>query len=172
MVIGLYTAFLSTELVIGFTTHALVLIADAFHCLNDIITLAIVLTATKYSKRQDAPESMPFGYERAKVLGGFFNGVFLLALSFSIFLQAIEQFVHIDPVDDPKLLLIIGGVGFIMNLTVPFIYDDHDGHGHGHVHNDDHTRKLNVNEKGTAAVSDVPISEVVHDMVSPECDFL
>lgn len=166
VVIGLYCAFLLTELIVGFKNAALVLIADAFHCLNDIITLGIALTATIYLKRQDAPATMPFGYQRAKVLGGFFNGVFLLGLSFSVFLQAIEQFIDIEPVEDPRMTLVVGGIGLVLNLTIPFIYDD-DDHGHGHGHSHGHKREKN--EKSATTVSDIPISEVVHDLVSAIC---
>lgn len=33
--------------------------------------------------------------------GAFFNGVFLLALALSIFLQSIERFVNVEPVHSP-----------------------------------------------------------------------
>ncbi|GAB7345963.1 hypothetical protein MBLNU457_4186t2 [Dothideomycetes sp. NU457] len=164
IVIGLYSAFLLTELTIGFKTGALVLVADAFHCMNDIFTFGITLTAIKYMKRQDAPASMPFGYQRAGVLGAFFNGVFLIALSFSIFLQAIERFIEPDFIENPILLLIVGGVGFGINVTIPFIYDGHEGHGHGHGHSHGHSHKSKTDEKGAVAVSEVPTSEMIHDM--------
>lgn len=43
-----------------------------------------------------APKEFTFGYQRATLLGAFFNGVFLLALSVSILVQAIERFVNLD----------------------------------------------------------------------------
>jgi hypothetical protein len=48
--------------------------------------------------------------------GAFFNGVFLLALALSIFLQSIERFIHIEPVESPIMVLIIGAVGLILNI--------------------------------------------------------
>lgn len=49
--------------------------------------------------------------------GAFFNGVFLLALALSILLQSIERFVHVETVESPKLVLIIGSVGLLLNIT-------------------------------------------------------
>lgn len=54
------------------------------------------LTNSKASQREDAPPQLSFGWQRATLLGAFFNGVFLLALGVSIFLQAIERFVAIQ----------------------------------------------------------------------------
>jgi len=168
IVIGLSFAFFTTELTIGFKTGALVLVSDAFHCLNDIITFGIALTAAKYMERQDAPESMPFGYQRAGLLGAFFNNVFLLALSFTIFLQAIERFITPETIDDPRMLLIVGGVGVIVNSTMAFIYNGHDDHEHGHDHGHGHGHTLDNGEKSAVAVSDVPVGEMIDDVVSTE----
>ena len=49
--------------------------------------------------------------------GAFFNGVFLLALALSILLQSIERFVHVQSVDSPKLVLIVGSIGLLLNIT-------------------------------------------------------
>lgn len=48
------------------------------------------------SERDTAPRDLPFGWQRATLLGAFFNGVFLLGLGVSIFLQSIERFVGIE----------------------------------------------------------------------------
>jgi zinc transporter 1 len=48
--------------------------------------------------------------------GAFFNGVFLLALALSIFLQSIERFIRIEQIDDPVSVLIVGSVGLTLNV--------------------------------------------------------
>lgn len=47
VVIFLSTSFFAAELVVGFTTHSLAIIADAFHYLGDIFSLVIALVADK-----------------------------------------------------------------------------------------------------------------------------
>ncbi|KAI4843302.1 hypothetical protein E4T44_06809 [Aureobasidium sp. EXF-8845] len=94
--IVLSLAFFAAELIVGFRTKSLALIADAFHYLNDLIAFCVALVAAKLSDRKDAPASLTFGWERAKVLGAFFNGSFLIALGLSILLQAIGRFINIQ----------------------------------------------------------------------------
>ena len=48
------------------------------------------------SQKADTPKALSFGWQRAQLLGAFFNGVFLLALGMSIFLQSIERFISLQ----------------------------------------------------------------------------
>lgn len=51
---------------------------------------------TQVSQRSRSPKELSFGWQRAQLLGAFFNGVFLLALGVSIFLQSLERFVSLQ----------------------------------------------------------------------------
>lgn len=82
--------------------------------MNDLISLVVALTAVtvslelgaglgflsshmaQISERAKSPRDLSFGWQRASLLGAFFNGVFLLALGISIFLQSIERFISIE----------------------------------------------------------------------------
>lgn len=106
--------------------------------LTDLIGFIVALVAVHVSERKTYPQDMSFGWARAQLLGAFFNGAFLLALGLSIGLQSIERFISIEPVKNPKLILIIGCVGLTLNIiSVLFLHEhdhDHDhGHGHGHA---------------------------------------
>ncbi|KAF4469635.1 zinc cadmium resistance [Fusarium albosuccineum] len=122
---------------VGFYTHSLALIADAFHYLSDLIGIVVALIALVVQERTEpAPQKYTFGWQRATLLGAFFNGVFLLALGVSILVQAVERFVDLTPVDDPHLVLIVGSIGLALNLLVMSFLHEHDhkhgGQGHGH----------------------------------------
>ncbi|CAI6080789.1 hypothetical protein V2G26_011824 [Clonostachys chloroleuca] len=128
------TAFFLLELVTGFLAHSLALTADAFHMLNDIISLAIGLWAVVASQKATTDE-FTFGWVRAEILGAFFNAVFLIALCVSIILEALTRFVEPPEINNPKLMLIVGSAGLFSNLVGFFVLG---GHGHGHSHGDDH----------------------------------
>ncbi|KAE8373772.1 cation efflux protein [Aspergillus bertholletiae] len=126
----------------GFYTHSLALIADAFHYLNDLIGFIVALVALRVgclnsSRRlhrrlmDDAPKSLSFGWQRAQLLGAFFNGALLFALGISVFLQSIERFISLQYVENPKLMFIMGAVGLGLNLISAIFLHEHD-HGHGH----------------------------------------
>ncbi|KAK1635003.1 cation efflux protein [Colletotrichum phormii] len=117
--IAISGGFFIAELVIGYRTKSLALIADAFHYMNDLIGFAVALIAVIVSERRSPPpKSLTFGWKRAQILGAFFNGVFLLALGVSILLQAFERFTQLPHVEDPVLVLIMGCIGLGLNVIV------------------------------------------------------
>ncbi|KAF4972691.1 hypothetical protein FSARC_840 [Fusarium sarcochroum] len=136
-------SFFVAELAVGFYTHSIALIADAFHYLSDLIGIVVALIALMVQDRAEpAPQEYTYGWQRATLLGAFFNGVFLLALGVSILVQAIERFINITHVQDPLLILIVGSVGLALNvLVMSFLHEhdhDHDHGKQGHGHQEQH----------------------------------
>ncbi|KAI0853373.1 cation efflux protein [Daldinia vernicosa] len=130
-------AFFLIELISGFMVHSLALMADAFHMLNDIISLIIGLWAVTVAKRETT-NKFSYGWVRAEILGAAFNAVFLIALCVSIILEALTRFIEPQEVSNPKLILIVGCCGLASNLVGFLVLGGH-GHDHGeHSHDDDH----------------------------------
>ena len=69
-------------------------------------------------------------WQRAETLGALVNGVFLVALCLSIFLEAIQRFVEPQKVSNPFLVLIVGCCGLLSNILGLFLFHEH-GHSHG-----------------------------------------
>ena len=64
-------------------------------------------------------------------MGALINAVFLYAQCFAIFLQAVKRFLVIEKIEDPKMLLIVGGLGLFINLVGMLIFGhDHSHHSH------------------------------------------
>lgn len=126
MIIGISFSFFVAEISVGFYTRSLALVADAFHYMNDLIGFIVALAALKISQRNKSPKELSFGWQRAQLLGAFFNGVFLLALGVSIFLQSLERFVSLQRVENLKLILIMGCVGLILNIISAIFLHEHD----------------------------------------------
>ncbi|KAM0185710.1 hypothetical protein ACHAPA_011882 [Fusarium lateritium] len=147
-------AYVLTHPIVGFYTHSIALIADAFHYLNDLIGIVVALIALVVQDRvEPAPQAYTYGWQRATILGAFFNGAFLLALGVSILVQTIERFVHITRIQNPLLILIVGSVGLGLNVLVMSFLHEHDhehGHkGHGKHDHADGTQDQEVTESGT-----------------------
>ncbi|CCE35204.1 hypothetical protein E4U22_004403 [Claviceps purpurea] len=143
VMIAIDTAFFLLELICGFLAHSLALTADAFHMLNDIISLVIGLWAVVAAQKETTDE-FTFGWVRAEILGAFFNAVFLIALCVSIILEALTRFVEPPEINQPKLILIVGCAGLASNLLGFVVLgghghshgDEEDGHSHSHAHHD------------------------------------
>lgn len=83
-------------------------------------------------------------------MGALVNGVFLVALCLSIFLDAIQRFIEPQAVSNPKLVLIVGCCGLLSNILGLFLFHEHShGHGHGHGEEHKHSHK-EANELATA----------------------
>ena len=84
------------------------------------------------------------------------NGVFLVALCLSIFLEAIQRFVEPQEVSQPKLVLVVGCFGLASNILGLVLFHDHS-HGHGsHGHNEEQeiTNELSEAEQGRSTQAD------------------
>jgi solute carrier family 30 (zinc transporter), member 1 len=104
-------------------------VADAFHMLNDVLSLCVGLWAVRVANTGSS-KMYTYGWQRAETLGALVNGVFLVALCLSIFLEAIQRFVEPQVVSNPKLVLIVGCFGLASNIMGLFLFHDHS-HGHG-----------------------------------------
>ena len=53
------------------------------------------------------------------------NAVFLIALCFTIFVEAIQRMVQVEKITQPKLLLVVGGIGLLVNLIGLALFHNH-----------------------------------------------
>lgn len=63
-----------------------------------------------------------FGWARAEVLGALVNAVFLVALCFSITVEAVKRFIEIETIHDAKLLVAVGTLGLVLNIVGLFLF--------------------------------------------------
>ncbi|CAD6442095.1 e8efd19c-7341-4ced-b006-7e6c30f09fd3 [Sclerotinia trifoliorum] len=140
--------FFIVELGVGLWVGSLALMADAFHMLNDIISLAVGLWAVKAARR-NITDKYSFGFLRAEILGAFFNAVFLIALCVSIVLEAVGRFFDPPEIGEPKLILIVGSLGLASNLAGFFVLGGH-GHSHGPGDGHSHGDEVGAAEEGHA----------------------
>ncbi|KAI6153524.1 cation efflux protein [Pisolithus tinctorius] len=122
--------FFLIELVAGYAVGSLALVADSFHMLNDVMSLAVALYAIKLTNQNSMDSRYSYGWHRAEILAALINGVFLLALCFSIAMEALERFVSTPEISNPRLVVIVGSFGLASNLVGLFLF-----HEHSHTHN-------------------------------------
>lgn len=76
-------------------------------------------------------------------MGALVNGVFLVALCLSIFLEAISRLVEPKEVSNPVLVLTVGTAGLIFNVLGLFLFHEHS-HSHGDRQEQPHAGTDNV----------------------------
>jgi len=122
--------FFGLELFYGVYIKSLALMSDAFHMLSDIVALVIGFMAVRMSKSKSS-EKYSYGWVRAEVLGAFMNACFLLALCFTIILEALQRFAEPEVAIDGYTLVIVASVGLSINIVGMFVFG---GHHHQHDH--------------------------------------
>ncbi|KAK9376003.1 cation efflux protein [Lipomyces chichibuensis] len=125
------STFFLLEVIIGYAVHSLALVADSFHMLNDVFSLVVALWAVKVANSRVASSEYSYGWQRAEILGALVNGVFLLALCLTIFLEALQRFVEPQIITSPQLVMGVGCAGLVSNLVGLVLFHEH-GHSHSH----------------------------------------
>ncbi|KAJ3179256.1 hypothetical protein HDU85_004947 [Gaertneriomyces sp. JEL0708] len=130
------TCLFLAEIIVGYLAGSLALVADSFHMLSDIVSMVVAWYAIRLAARTTRTPRFTYGLQRAEILGALVNGVFLLALCFTIVVEAVQRYFNPEDIENPKLVLIVGCLGLGINLIglVLFRGHAHGHHGHGHDH--------------------------------------
>jgi zinc transporter 1 len=105
---------------------------------------------------------LTFGYQRAQLLGAFFNGVFLVALGISILVQSVERFLNLENVKNPELMLIMGCIGLALNIISAVFLHEHHGHDHGQNHSLSDDPPLSTDGQRALAPAEYSSTETLH----------
>lgn len=106
--------YMFAEIIGGFYSNSLALLADAGHMLSDVAALALSLFALWITKKPATPRQS-FGYYRVEILAALVNAVTLVGVSLYIFYEAIERLQQPEEIQAPIMILIAVG-GLLVNL--------------------------------------------------------
>lgn len=126
--------FMILEFIYGYLSNSLSLISDSFHMMVDSMALCIGLAAAYISKRgaKDIKWQMPFGYMKVESLSALINSLFLVSVSYNLFLKSVDRLMHpqkINVEDYDTQLIIVSVGGLIVNLLgLCFLSEDEDEH--------------------------------------------
>ena len=111
--LALTATFLVVEVIGGFLSNSLALLADAGHMMTDVAALALSLFVAWFSRQPSTPQKS-YGYLRWEILAAFLNGSALLLISAGIIIESIMRIRAPEPVGG--LMLWIAVAGLITNV--------------------------------------------------------
>ena len=104
-------AFFFAEVVGGFVSNSLALLADAGHMLTDVGALALSLFVAWFSRQPGRPEKT-YGYLRWEILAALMNGAALLLISVWIGIEAVMRFRNPEALSSGLMLgVAVAGLG-------------------------------------------------------------
>ncbi|MBX9927993.1 MAG: cation diffusion facilitator family transporter [Gemmatimonadaceae bacterium] len=117
---------LVAEIVGGWLSNSLALLADAGHMLTDAGALALSLFVAWLARQPAAPEKT-YGYVRWEILAALINGATLLVVSAGIVWEALGRLRTPEPVET-GVMLAVAVLGLIANLVAAWLL--HAGASH------------------------------------------
>ena len=112
--LALTATLLVVEVIGGFLSNSIALLADAGHMLTDVAALALALFVAWFSKQPETPEKT-YGYLRWEILAAFLNGATLLLISAWILWEAVNR-LRAPAVVQGGLMLAVATGGLIVNI--------------------------------------------------------
>jgi cobalt-zinc-cadmium efflux system protein len=112
-------SFMLAEVVAGYLSGSLALIADAGHMLTDAAALLLAWLAFRFGRRL-SDNKRTFGYMRLEVIAGLINAVALFALVIWIIYEAVQRlYAPHEVLAGP--MFIVAVLGLIVNIVVFFV---------------------------------------------------
>ncbi|MBL4870022.1 MAG: cation transporter [Robiginitomaculum sp.] len=108
--------FMVVEVIGGYISGSLALIADAGHMMTDCAALSLAWLGFRMARRP-ADWKRTFGFDRFAILAAFINGLTLFVVAGWIIIEAIKRFG--DPIEVMGLpMLLVASFGMVVNLLV------------------------------------------------------
>ena len=123
----LISGYMFAEIIGGWLSGSLALLADAGHMATDAAAIGLALVAMWIAQREASAERT-FGFYRVEVLAALANVIALWLIVAWIFFEAYHRFaveeVHVDGLP----VLIVGTGGLLVNIAAAFILHRSSGH--------------------------------------------
>ena len=138
-VVWLTAATMVVEIVAGWMTGSMALLADGFHMATHAGALAVAAAAYRYARRHARNPRFTFGTGKVGDLSGFASALLLGVMALFIAIESGMRFLEPVQVAFGEATL-VAIVGLIINIISAFLlgHDHSHDHGHGHDHSDDH----------------------------------
>ena len=119
IVLGLSASFMVVQVVVGWWTNSLALLADAAHLFVDAAGVGLSLLAVWFAERPATAEKT-YGYYRVEILAALVNGVVLCVLAIVILVEASERLrVRHEVSAGPVLVVAVAALG--VNLLAAWL---------------------------------------------------
>lgn len=118
--IVLNISFVIIEVIYGFISNSVALIADAGHNFSDVIALVLALIASLLIKKRSS-DKYSYGFKKGSILIAAFNSLLLLVALGVICLEAVNRFY--EPADvSGSTVIVVAFIGIIINGLTAYLF--------------------------------------------------
>lgn len=135
----LTAAMMGVEIVVGYATHSMALLADGWHMATHVGALGLASAAYWVSRRFAGHRAFAFGTGKVRALAGYTSAVALGLVAIAMVVESVERLLRPHAIDFVSSLP-VAVLGLLVNLVSVLLLhahedddDDHDGeHDHNH----------------------------------------
>ena len=150
IVVAITAVTMVAEIVAGWITGSMALLADGWHMATHVVALSIAGIAYALARRWSRDERFAFGTWKIEVLGAFTSALLLGVVALAMVWESVHRLMTPESISfGPALVVAVIGLG--VNLVSALVLEGshgHDGHeahaehhrdhGHDHAHDHDH----------------------------------
>ena len=141
------------EIVAGYLTGSMALLADGFHMATHAGALSVAAAAYAYAKRHARSPAYSFGTGKVGDLAGFASAMVLGLVALGIGVESVLRLFQPIIVAFGEATM-IAVVGLAVNIASAFLLSGGHHHGHGHGHGHDHHPGHDHDHGATARAGD------------------
>jgi len=136
-VVALTALMMIGEIIAGYVTGSMALLADGFHMATHAGALTVAAAAYSYAKRHAYNPAYSFGTGKVGDLAGFASAMVLGLISLAIGVESVARlFQPINVAFGEATWIAV--VGLLVNIASAFLLSGGHGHHHGHDHHQGH----------------------------------
>ncbi len=125
--IVLNALYVVVQVITGFYTHSMAMLADAGHNLSDVAALALSYMAFRWAKVK-GNQNYTYGYKKSTILAALANAAVLLVTIGVLGYESAARLFRPTPVEGGSVA-IVAGIGIVINLASAMLFfkdKDHD----------------------------------------------
>lgn len=135
VVVALTAVMMVIELLVGWWTNSLALLADGWHMGTHVGALGISALAYWYARTRAGQTEFAFGTGKVYALAGYTSAGLLIAVAVGVIIESVHRFVSPETVLFEEAFP-VAVLGLFVNLLSAWLLDV--GHEHDHSHDHDH----------------------------------
>ncbi|MCZ4341311.1 CDF family Co(II)/Ni(II) efflux transporter DmeF [Sphingomonadaceae bacterium G21617-S1] len=136
-VVALTATMMVGEIIAGYLTGSMALLADGFHMATHAGALSVAAIAYSYAKRHASDRRFSFGTGKVGDLAGFASALVLAVIAIGIGVESVVRLFQPTTVAFTEAT-IVAAIGLAVNVASAFLLAGSHSHDHGHGHSHGH----------------------------------
>lgn len=129
-VVYLTVVTMVTEIIFGYWTNSMALLADGYHMASHVFALGLAWIAYVVSRKYSQTERISFNKKKLLTLSGFTSAIVLQVIAVIMAVQAFDRLFHPLTIKFSEAILIaVIGLG-VNALSAFFLHHEHEHHDH------------------------------------------